>query len=433
MPTMFRPRLVMLSALLGATRASAQGQQGPQNISTALQRIAAAAPQSRQRSVDSLWQLLRRTGTPAITPLANRTDSVDATFLTRTPVQPGDTVYFVGGPTRIDSSVPALGQLAATDLWFHTYRLPATARFLYVFATQPAGHPDSVRVVLDSLNPRTGTFPTGTLIQSVFEGPRAPSLQASVARTGIARGTLVARTFRSRLLDQTRNIQVYLPPGFDPSLGADTPLVVLFDALPYTDSAWVPTPTIVDNLIADRRIAAPVVVLIDNPQSTRRVDLWLSETFADFVATELIPWARDTFHLGHDANRTVIGGSSLGGLTAMFVAMRHPDMVAKVISQSGSYWTARREGADSAPEWLRRTLAAMPRLPLSVWMEVGSYEGPADATPTGQVPANRRMRDLLKEQGYPLFYQEFAGAHEYINWRASLPAALEYFLGSPPH
>ena len=59
----------------------------------------------------------------------------------------------------------------------------------------------------------------------------------------------------SRRLGNDRRIYVYTPPGHDKG-GAPYPLVVLFDGLDYLSTT--PTPTILDNLIAQKRVPPTV-------------------------------------------------------------------------------------------------------------------------------------------------------------------------------
>jgi enterochelin esterase-like enzyme len=60
--------------------------------------------------------------------------------------------------------------------------------------------------------------------------------------------------------------------------------------------------------------------------------------FAAFVAGELVPWAVATWRCTDDPARTVVAGSSLGGLGATFMALRHPHRFGNVVAQSPSFW-----------------------------------------------------------------------------------------------
>ena len=385
------------------------------------------ASQSRRAPlIDELLRTARTSGTPFIRAVAGSSDSVAADFIYIGDSTKTRRVGLLGGPGTLDSTRNELRRTPGTNVWTVSVLVPRRARFLYAFGVDDAS--GTRQVVHDSLNATSAPLAPG-VIRSVLEAPDAPVLSFSIPRASNPKGILSESTFTSRLLGQERHIWVYRPPGF--SAGQSLPLAVIFDGAPYTNAQYVPTPTILDNLIAERRIRPIVAVFIDTPQPSRRVDLWLSDQFSDFVTDELIPWARTTYGLSTNPRETAAAGSSLGGLTALFVAMRRPQVVGRVISQSGSYWTGKLAGSDTAPEWMARALSRTPKLPIDVWMEVGSYESAA-TNAIGMAPTNRRLRDLLLQKGYAVSYSEFAGGHEYINWRASLPAALEHVFARTP-
>ena len=88
--------------------------------------------------------------------------------------------------------------------------------------------------------------------------------------------------------------------------GEPYPLVVLMGGRTYMNFTSVPAT--LDNLIAEKRIPPVVAVAVngsnDNP---------CSPEFANFLATELVPWMRSTYHATDNPAQTVIGGSGLGG------------------------------------------------------------------------------------------------------------------------
>jgi enterochelin esterase-like enzyme len=42
---------------------------------------------------------------------------------------------------------------------------------------------------------------------------------------------------------------------------------------------------------------------------------------------------------------------------------------------------------------------------------------------------NRSLRDVLRAKEYDVYYQEFEGDHEFINWRGTLADGLIALLG----
>src|SRR5262249_25881403 len=143
----------------------------------------------------------------------------------------------------------------------------------------------------------------------------------------------------------------------------------------------IPTPTILDNLIADRKIPPTVAVFIKNvPRSTaRNQELACSPEFADFVAKELICWVHKHYRVSDDPRRAVVCGASLGGLCAAYCGLRHSAVLGNVLSQSGSFpyspgYVTRFPTYDVETGWLTRQFAKAPKLPLRFYLEIGRFE-----------------------------------------------------------
>ncbi|HEY2972338.1 MAG TPA: alpha/beta hydrolase-fold protein [Pyrinomonadaceae bacterium] len=125
---------------------------------------------------------------------------------------------------------------------------------------------------------------------------------------------------------------VYTPHGY----AADKKpygLLLLSDGGLYINSAHVATT--LDNLIAAGVIPPLVAVMVDNPDRFR--ELACSPAYADFLAQEIVPWARANYHATDRPEQTIIGGVSLGGLAAAFVGLKHAEVFGNVLSQSGSF------------------------------------------------------------------------------------------------
>jgi len=310
-----------------------------------------------------------------------------------------------------------LSRLAETDVWFLSARLPTAARFTYGF-TDPLG---KKRGIADPLNPhRFGN-------RSLVELPGAPPQPWIRVQSDVPKGSLKQEKFSSAILKEERTVSIYTPAGYAPR-GGPYGLLVIFDGEAY--SSDVPTPTILDNLVASKKIHPLVALLVDSGE-TRDRDLQCSPRFADFLAKELLPWARQRYRLSPNPQKTIVGGSSYGGLSAAYCAFRHPEDFGNVLSQSGSFgyypgWDS-GDSTDTSPfGWLIRQFVRTRKRPIRFYLEAGLFE---TTHPASILAENRRMRDVLEAKGYTIVYSEFAGGHEYLNWRGSLADGLMALAG----
>jgi enterochelin esterase family protein len=320
-----------------------------------------------------------------------------------------------------------LTRLADTDLWYLTEIMPADSRGTYSFRVEgflngPTEHFNATAA--DPLNPNTSAR------GSFFELPNAPAQPYIKEIPGVPHGKLTPITIKSTILNEERAFGVYTPAGYSTK---DQPynLLLLFDG-----EAWgngvdnsVPTPTILDNLVAQKKIPPTILVLV-NAGARRIRDLSCSQDFADFLAKELLPAVRRSYRVTADPNRVVVGGSSFGGLAAACAGLMHPEAFGNILSLSGSYWYIpdweKMSGSlylgDSG--WVMRQYLQSPKLPLRFYIEVGRYEGLET-----QLPTNRNLRDILELKGYPVTYSEFDGGHNYLCWRGSVADGLIALFG----
>jgi enterochelin esterase family protein len=194
----------------------------------------------------------------------------------------------------------------------------------------------------------------------------------------------------------------------------------------------MPIPTILDNLVAAKKIRPLVAILVDNQsEESRDRDLECYPPFADFLAKELVPWAHQRYRFSAEPERTIVGGVSLGGLTAAYCALRYPEVFGNVLSQSGAFWYfpgwEDQEVNDTSPfGWLIRQFVTARKLPIRFYLEAGLFEIDCPDTLLAQ---NRRMRDVLEAKGYSVVYSEFAGGHEFLSWRGSVADGLIALAG----
>ena len=206
---------------------------------------------------------------------------------------------------------------------------------------------------------------------------------------------------------------------------------MLFDGQWYGggQKTHVPTPTILNNLTAEKRIPPVIAILV---HAKKRIsELGGSVKFTQFLAEELMPVVRQRYRGTSDPTRVIIGGSSLGGSAAVYAALERPDIFGNVLSQSGAFWMPRDTSDPVQREfippktWLIDEFIERPRVPVRFWMEASQFESAAK-----MIGPNRQLRDVLRAKGYSVTYRELGYGHDYLHWRDSLAEGLISLLGT---
>jgi enterochelin esterase-like enzyme len=408
------------------------------------------------QALDAFWQQIAREHTPLIEPASGKPDQMLVTFLWR--AAPGQEnlnigVSEVGEGAAIDPATRRLARLTNSDVWYRTYRVSDRARFAYSLLWPQGRLPDpqafrrdveggvTYELFDDPLNPKAfsmqfneksdaTTWIDQPSRRSYAEGPHAPAEPYVAERPNVARGTVATFELDSAILGNRRRISIYTPPGA-PRGDSRCNFLLVFDRAAYLTG--VPTPTILDNMLADGVLRPTVAVLVGNAEPPARGrDLPPNAQFQAFLKKELLPWVRARYRYTNDPRRSVVAGASYGGLAAAYTALMNPDVFGGVLSQSGSYWWWPQFSDDTATYdltsdagWVARQYVSAPKLPLRFYMDVGTWEGIRMLLP------NRTFRDVLQARGYEVAYQEFDGGHDFPAWRATFPTGLTTLLGAP--
>ena len=119
------------------------------------------------------------------------------------------------------------------------------------------------------------------------------------------RGKVTERKIKIAILNGERTYALYTPPGYNPAQenkeGDAPPLVLMFDGGAYYTDGFIPGPTIIDNLIAAKKIPPIVMAFVDH--KVRSKDLNCSRDFAAYLATELVPFIRNEQHTSIEESR----------------------------------------------------------------------------------------------------------------------------------
>jgi enterochelin esterase family protein len=210
--------------------------------------------------------------------------------------------------------------------------------------------------------------------------------------------------------NKRRRVYMYHPPTAEP-----VPLLVVYDGLDYLRHGRLAQ--ILENLIAQKRIRPLAAAFVQNArEGARSVEYGCSEATLVFVARDVLGLARQHLNLLDPARNPGsygVLGASLGGLMAVYTAMRLPHLFGRALSQAGSFEHSGYEGETIVIQMARH----FPRPPVRIWMSCGAMDF--------LVKENRSIVSLLRRRRYDLTYVENGGAHNYTTWRDSLAQGLE--------
>jgi enterochelin esterase-like enzyme len=232
----------------------------------------------------------------------------------------------------------------------------------------------------------------------------------------------------------TREVSVYIPAGY--VAGTAAPLLICHDAMGLHDNVPAPyLPTILDNMIADKRLPAMIAVMV-MPSNQRSMEYdTVSGKFAEYLEAEVLPRVAKDYHVAFSKDpdaRAVLGGSS-GGAAALAMAWFHPELYHRVLVFSGTFVNL-RSGPDAphgAWEFHENFIPNSPAKPLRIWLEVGQNDNGAGGSGAGMgnwILANAHLAEVLKAKGYhyQFVYAKEAGHVDRPVRAATLAPALEW-------
>jgi predicted alpha/beta superfamily hydrolase len=241
--------------------------------------------------------------------------------------------------------------------------------------------------------------------------------------------------FRSAYLPDTRDITVYLPPGYDADAPERFPVLYLHDGQNLFDPQsafkkgehWRVAET-ATRLIDAGELPRLIIVGINNsgagrlyeytPSHDRRRGGGGADAYAHLVIDELKPFIDAQYRTTPHAANTGIGGSSLGGLVSLYVALKHPEVFGRAAVLSPSVWWDRRV-------ILRHVRDAQPKPPMRIWLDIGTREGQYHVENTRLLKAGLVRNGWV--EGVDLHYEEVpGGTHSEGAWAERFGRVLRF-------
>ncbi len=231
--------------------------------------------------------------------------------------------------------------------------------------------------------------------------------------------------------DGERYVRVYLPTERP---DARLPVLYAFDGQnifhddPSHCGGWYLHHAVSDLSRAGK--TAPVIVGIDHGGVQRLDELspfacahscGKADRLLTWLRRELMPRISREFEVRRDAAGTAIGGSSMGGLAALYAHFHRPDLFGAALCMSPSLWFADGKIYD----WI----AGRPRPRSSrIYIDAGAREGHE-----GQMLSDaERLVEHLRARGYDATDLHWCpdphGRHCEPDWRKRAPTALQFLF-----
>ncbi len=259
-------------------------------------------------------------------------------------------------------------------------------------------------------------------------------------------GDLRLHDFPSRIFHNKRMLRVWLPRGYDlpENSGQRYPVFYLNDgqnlferATSFAGIEWQVDET-AERLIREGVIPPTIFVGIDNT-GLERLKEYLpyrsvnplvlrpqGRKYPKFLVDEVLPFVSQNYRIAKGPENTALGGSSLGGLISLYVAMAAPGVFSRVLLESPSLWVANRQ--------ILRDARRFRQWPQKIFLATGTREAGREDKDRETVENVRELERVLRRAGMDdrRLRVEVAdgGTHSEGAWAARFPDALRFLFAS---
>lgn len=367
----------------------------------------------RIRSVFALFVLLSATvfaAVPASRPYVSPEIHPDRTVTFRILAPKAAEVTLEGGWMAPNQTIPMVKD--DKGLWSVTVGPLRPTVYAYWFNLDGA-------VVLDQANDfvRGRTVASST---SMVDVPDTSPLPWSMR--DVPHGTVEEHWVASKVFAETRQIWVYLPPGYAASTASRYPILYLFHGAGEQYFSWVQSGKanlIFDNLLAAGKMKPMVVVMPYTGPSSNPAVVAVAPPMAtpggapnpaaqekprDYILNEVMPWAEARYRILPGRTNRAIAGLSAGGALTATIGFAHLDLFSQmgIFSAPTQAFNFRFANIANDPKGTNARLSVL-------WLGVGSQDPLA--------PGFRTFHDQLDKDGIHSTYMETEGAHDWAVWR----------------
>jgi len=250
----------------------------------------------------------------------------------------------------------------------------------------------------------------------------------------------IIKNFESKIMNNKRNIRIYLPPSYSAQPDKYYPVLYvhdgqnIFDALEsYSGQSWNLHHT-ADSLIKDKMIEEIIIVAVDNMGEERLSEYAHQDGFFQgaeikargikyerFFIKELMPFIERKYRVKKGSENTALMGSSMGGLVTFNMGLRRPDLFGKLGVVSPSLWWGDNDAAAKLKSYDYQGLKS------KIWLDTGDAEGRFMSFTEDVIAEIKNIKN-----NYDLdlvYYQAPDAVHSESAWAKRVHSPLIYFFG----
>lgn len=273
----------------------------------------------------------------------------------------------------------------------------------------PTPTPASTQVVVDA--PTVTPQPMAT-VKAVVARP----LPATSCR---ANGQVVRGQWASEVFSRSQEYALYLPPCYDEE-GNTThyPVIYLFHGWPMDENHWITLGVVgtADRLINSGQLPPFIIALPrGDKEGIYNHTSGGDRSFEGAITNEFIPFIDRKYRTLRQSTYRAIGGISRGGVWALEIAFRHPDLFASVGAHSAALGV-NLAAADFDPFDLAPTA---PIESLRFFIDSGA----SDWTRT----TSAQLSKILEARHIPHTYTLAPGDHLDSYWSTQVEAYLKFY------
>lgn len=239
-----------------------------------------------------------------------------------------------------------------------------------------------------------------------------------------AKRTLQLKAFnlKSNILNNERKITIYQSAKKNPEQSYIT--AIFFDGNEYANLLNIPKA--LDILVEQGKLPPVQAIFIDpiNAQ-IRPKELTPNADFSQFFQKEFLPWLDQ--HIERDVSKTVLLGSSLGGLSSAYIALENPTKISHVVPLSGSFWW--KKDKSDEPNGMSKIIRNK-TLPIKQhwFISANSYETSRAHNELSILNSSQIVANDLREKGQDVVFNSYTGGHSYAVWQVVVQDALQHFF-----